>query len=109
MESRVGQVESHQFSGLSQAACVGTQVLPCRTFWYVCTACPELLPTGSVSLWAVLTASVPVSFQGEAGPTGARGPEGAQGPRGEPGTPGSPGPAGAAVSVAPLLPEGSGV
>lgn len=42
--------------------------------------------------------NLPLSFQGEAGPTGARGPEGAQGPRGEPGNPGSPGPAGASVS-----------
>lgn len=41
---------------------------------------------------------LPLSSQGEAGPTGARGPEGAQGPRGEPGNPGSPGPAGASVS-----------
>lgn len=42
--------------------------------------------------------SLPLSSQGEAGPTGARGPEGAQGSRGEPGNPGSPGPAGASVS-----------
>lgn len=45
----------------------------------------------------MLTSSVVVSWQGEAGPTGARGSEGAQGPRGEAGTPGSPGPAGASV------------
>lgn len=49
-----------------------------------CSPCPHL--------------SLPLSSQGEAGPTGARGPEGAQGPRGEPGNPGSPGPAGASVS-----------
>lgn len=72
----------------------------------VLNSCPRGLYPSDLSS---LHPSFPVSFQGEAGPTGARGPEGAQGPRGEPGTPGSPGPAGAAVSVAPLLPEGSGV
>lgn len=53
---------------------------------------------GRELLLPLLPFTLPLSSQGEAGPTGARGPEGAQGPRGEPGNPGSPGPAGASVS-----------